>query len=144
MKAVFKSKQTVEQVHLVAKTLGEKEVTLIQVNPEDVEVLLRKAGNKIGSVHFEKRTDKSLRKMCYRLHVKNPKNANAPKGNNRKGVNKRNKQMTVYDVNKVIRNKAKEIQYDENGKQQRGAWRTVPLENVVRICVDGITYKIEE
>lgn len=142
MKATFKSEQTVEDVHKVAKVVGEKEITLSGVDPEDVEVLLRKAGNKIGSVHFHKRKTNELRKMCYRLHVRNPKHANAPKGNSRKGVNKKNTQMTVYDVNKVNRDAQNQIIVDENGKQQRGAWRTVPLEKVVRICVDGVTYEI--
>lgn len=143
MKAFFKTEQTVDQVHTVAKTIGEKEVTLQGVNPSDVEALLLKAGNKIGSVHFCKRTDKTLRKMCYRLHVQNPKYSNAPKGSDRKGVNKKNKQLTVYDVNKVNRDKDDKIVFDENGKQKRGAWRTVPLESVVRICVDGVVYNIE-
>jgi hypothetical protein len=58
MIATFKSEQTVEQVHTVAKTLGEKEVSLRDVGPAEVETLLRKAGNKIGSVHFVKRTGK--------------------------------------------------------------------------------------
>ena len=143
MQAVFKTSQTVDGVHQVAKALGEKEVQLIGVEPEDVKVLIQKAGSKIGSVHFRKRTDNSLRKMCYRLHVQNPKYSNSPKGtSNRKAVNKKNTQITVFDVNKVLRDGKGNIKYDENGKQMRGAWRTVPLEKVTRICADGVTYVI--
>jgi len=148
MIATFKGEQTVEQVHTVAKTLGEKEVGLKDVGPNEIETLLRKAGNKIGSVHFVKRTGKKeLRKMCYRLHVKNPSHASAPKGTgskSRKDINKKNNQMTVFDTNKVLRNRAGEIKVDSEGKQQRGAWRTVPLDQVTRICVDGVTYTISK
>jgi hypothetical protein len=147
MKATFKGRQTVEQVHTIAKTLGEKEVTLEDLNPTEVETLMRQAGNKIGSVHFVKRKDGSLRKMCYRLHVQNPTNARKPKGQSkvdRKIINEKNTQMVVFDVNKVHRNKDGEIKKGDDGKQLRGAWRTVPLEKVVRVCVDGIVYQIGE
>ena len=147
MKAVFTSEQTVDQVHQVAKTLGEKNVTLSDIGPEEVGTLLKKAGTKIGSVHFVKRSNGDLRKMCFRLHVTTPSFANKPKGKkagkSRKAVNKKNNQMTVFDTNKVLRDNAGDIKTDENGKQQRGAWRTVPLDKVTRICVDGITYTIE-
>ena len=146
MKATFTTDQTVEQVHTVAKTLNEKSVVLSEIGPSEVETLIRQAGNKIGSVHFVKRSDSSLRKMCFRLHVKQPSFASKPRGTNavsRKAVNKKNNQMTVFDVNKVLRNRKGEIKTDENGKQQRGAWRTVPLDNVVRVCVDGVTYQIK-
>jgi len=143
MKATIEVNKTANQVHDVAKQLGSN-VTLTKVTPSEVRTIMRKAGTKIASVHFEKRSDKSLRKMCYRLGVTNPKTANAPTGKNanRKTVDSTNNQITVYDVNKVVRNRDGEIEYDENGKQQRGAWRTVPLENVTRVCVDGVTYQI--
>ena len=144
MRATFQGEQTVEQVHTIAKTLGEKQVTLKDIGPEEVETLLKQVGNKFGSVHFVKRGNGQLRKMCFRLHVKNPSNANAPKGKkNRKGVNKKNTQMVVFDVNKVLRNSDGSVKKDDEGKQLRGAWRTVPLEKVVRICVDGVTYLID-
>jgi len=130
MKATIEVNKTANQVHDVAKQLGSN-VTLTKVTPSEVRTIMRKAGTKIASVHFEKRSDKSLRKMCYRLGVTNPKT-----------VDSTNNQITVYDVNKVVRNRDGEIEYDENGKQQRGAWRTVPLENVTRVCVDGVTYQI--
>jgi hypothetical protein len=146
MKATFTTEQTVEQVHTVAKTLNEKNVVLSDIGPAEVETLLRKAGNNFGSVHFIKRGDDSLRKMSYRLHVTSPSHASRPRGVNaksRKDVNKKNNQMTVFDVNKVLRNRKGEIKTDDTGKQLRGAWRTVPLENVVRIKVDGVTYQIK-
>lgn len=120
------------------------------------------AGTKIGSVHFKKREDGSLRKMSYRLHVQNPSVAKRPNTSSKrvcevcgssdkeckvgpfkvvpvvskKVIDDRNDQMTVLDTNKTVR--------DENGKVKgRGAWRTIPLENVVRICNNGVTYIIE-
>jgi len=115
---------------------------IIAFNPpiEWVKERIEEAGNQMGSVHFIKRTNGELRKMSYRLHVKNPSFANKPKGKKRKyrkEVNKRNRQITVFDNNKVIR--------DQEGKiVGRGAWRTVPLENVVRIKNKGVEYKIEK
>lgn len=50
-------------------------------------------------------------------------------------IDNANNQMTVLDANKVVR--------DENGTViGRGAWRTVPLENVVRIACKGDEYVI--
>ena len=91
-------------------------------------------------------SNNELRKMCYRLGVRNPTSASRPKGGsqNRKAINKKNKQMTVFDVNKVCRDRQGNIKYDDDGKQLRGAWRTVPLENVIRVCVDGVVYQINQ
>ena len=145
MNALFEKDQTVEQIHKIAKLLGENKVVLTNVGTEEIEQVIRLAGNKFGSVQFIKRTDNKLRKMCYRLHVKNPTFAIAPKGNtNRKGVNKRNTQMTVFNTNKVHRDKNGNIEYDETGKQQRGAWRTIPLENVKRVFADGVEYIVQD
>ena len=100
------------------------------------------AGNLIGSVHFYKRSDNSLRKMSYRLHVKNPSTAKAPKEKNnatkfRKDFDNKNNQMTVLDANKVIK--------DIDGKViGRGAYRCIPLENVVRISNNGCLYIIHQ
>jgi len=112
------------------------------------------AGTTIGSVHFKKRSDGKLRKMSYRLHVKNPSIASIPKGLmnaiggkflehevsdkvrvSRKDVDMENNQMTAFDANKVIR--------DDSGVIiGRGAWRTIPLERVERICNKGVLYII--
>jgi hypothetical protein len=134
----------VNSVHTVAKNSTSKEVQLTNVEPKEVEELLKKAGSKIASVHFRKRSNNELRKMCYRLGVRNPSFASRPKGGtkNRKEINKKNTQLTVFDVNKVCRDRQGKIKYSDEGKQLRGAWRTVPLENVTRVCVDGVTYQI--
>lgn len=112
------------------------------------------AGTTIGSVHFKKRSDGKLRKMSYGLHVKNPSIASIPKGLmnaiggkflehevsdkvrvSRKDVDMENNQMTAFDANKVIR--------DDSGVIiGRGAWRTIPLERVERICNKGVLYII--
>ena len=104
-----------------------------------IKKVIQSAGNQIGSVHFVKRTDGKLRKMCYRLHARKPGYAPKPTG---KRMQKRiakdsdNLQMTVLDVNKVLR--------DKKGKIcGRGAWRTIPLDNVKRICVNGKIYRIK-
>jgi len=135
----------VNKVHTVAKNSTASTVYLTNVDTEEVEKLLKKAGSKIASVHFLKRSNKELRKMCYRLGVRNPSFASKPKGGdkNRKEVNKKNNQLTVFDVNKVCRDRKGKIKYSDDGKQLRGAWRTVPLENVTRVCVDGVTYQIK-
>ena len=101
------------------------------------EVILS-AGNTIGSVHFVKRSDHSIRKMSYRLHVKNPTIAPKPSSErNSKGIDRDNLQMTVLDANKVVRDKDGVI-------IGRGAYRTIPLENVKRISVKGTIYTVEE
>ena len=134
-----------EKIHNIMKLFGEKSITLHNANPDDIKVLLGKAGTKIASVNFHRRSDNRLRKMCYRLHVTNPSYASKPKGKgkgNRSAINERNTQMTVFDVNKVCRDRSGNIKLCDNGKQMRGAWRTIPLEKVTRIRVDGITYNI--
>lgn len=109
---------------------------VISSNPKAVRQTMESVGTRIGSVHFRKRSDGSLRKMCYRLHVQQPSIASAP---SKKTLLKRkqdleNGQMTVFDVNKVI--------WKDGMKVGRGAWRTVPLETVERICVDGTIYTV--
>ena len=107
-----------------------------------VRDLIQSAGNTIGSVHFEKRASGNLRKMSYRLHTQKPSTARKPSGAaktgtkaTRKIVDNKNLQMTVLDVNKVVRNK-------EGNILGRGAWRTIPLEKVRRISVRGRVYNI--
>lgn len=104
-------------------------------SPENLRKVIESAGNKIGSVHFIKRSTGKLRKMSYRLHVTNPRYAKKPMG--KKVIDDvANTQMTVFDTNKVIKDK-------ETGEViGRGAWRTIPLENVVRIAAGGKTYLI--
>lgn len=158
-------------------------IWVYNAKPENVRDLIKTAGNTIGSVHFLKRKDGSLRKMSYRLHVQNPTVAKAPVkddgnfsvsgvdtsatdafadvsyggvrpdgskyvvmnppsfgkgfGPNRKEVDLANDQMTVLDVNKVVK--------DTDGEViGRGAWRTIPLESVVQITVKGTRYFIKK
>ena len=102
-----------------------------------VKSLILSAGNQIGSVHFTKRSDNSKRRMCFRLHTQKPTYAMSPSGKKvqaRKAKDSDNLQMTVFDVNKVLYKKGKMC--------GRGDWRSIPLENVERVCVQGQIYKI--
>jgi hypothetical protein len=139
---------------------------IVAYNPsiEWVRAKIEEVGSKIGSVHFYKRSSGELRKMCFRLHVQNPsvvkkpsspsfkhcKDCNSKSCKNssefdkvaiaemykRQAINNNNDQMTVYDCNKVVR--------DKNGVViGRGDYRTIPLDRVVRIVSNGKTYKIE-
>ncbi len=101
-----------------------------------VRNIIKSAGNKIASVHFIKRSDGSKRKMSFRLRVNTPTYANKPKGDKLTPLKDyNNNQMTVFDVNKVT--------YNSKGKMNgRGAWRTIPLENVTRVVVNGEIHKI--
>jgi hypothetical protein len=127
---------------------------IIAWNPpvEWIRDAIEQAGTTIGSVHFNKRSSGKLRKMSYRLHVTNPSTAQKPKEIKRKCfrcvsfcsipikrskkiIDSDNDQITVLDANKVVR--------DGNGNViGRGAWRTIPLENVTRISNRGTTYTI--
>ena len=141
-----------------------KEVIAYNPPVDWVKSQILNAGTTIGSVHFYKRTDNSLRKMCYRLHVTSPSVASRPKfakldtktnlpvstvstdaagktivqfnrKTDRREIDKANNQITVLDANKVVR--------DESGKViGRGAWRMIPLEKVVRISNKGTVYTI--
>lgn len=145
MKALFKNSQSIDLIHKTAKSLNETNVVLQDVDAESIGELMKQVGNKIGSVHFIKRSDNELRKMCFRLHVTKPRFAKEPSGKvNKKKIDQNNEQLTVFDVNKVLRDKNGIILKDENGKQKRGDWRTVPLENVTRLCIDGIVYTINQ
>jgi len=103
-----------------------------------VRKLIRSVGNQIGSVHFIRRSDGKLRKMAYRLRVQSPTYATKPTGKRflqKKERDEANLQITVFDVNKIRR--------DKNGRMcGRGDWRTIPLENVRRLCVGGTIYRV--
>ena len=110
---------------------------------ENIRTIMEMAGNNIGSVHFIKRSTGELRKMCYRLHVNTPSFANKPKGtSNHTAIDTKNTQITVFDVNNVKKDKSGNVVY-QDGKMCRGDWRTVPLENVKRVKVNGITFEVE-
>jgi len=106
-------------------------------SPERVRQIMNSVGSRIGNVHFIKRSNGELRKMSYRLHVKNPKVGNAPKGKrDTRATNLSNNQMTVYSTNDVVKDKAGNV-------IGRGAYRTVPLEGVVRVVAGGRVYEIQ-
>jgi len=110
---------------------------------DNIRTIMEMAGNNIGSVYFVKRSTGELRKMCYRLHVNTPSFANKPKGiSNHTGTDIKNTQITVFDVNNVKKDKNGNSIY-QDGKICRGDWRTVPLENVKRIKVNGIIFEVE-
>lgn len=97
-----------------------------------VKEAIESAGQTIGSVHFCKRSDDSLRKMSFRLHARNPSVASKPRGGKSKDTDKDNLQMTVLDVNKPVKKEGEIV--------GRGAWRTIPLEGVKRIKARGVEY----
>jgi hypothetical protein len=114
---------------------------IVAYNPsiEWVRAKILEVGNKIGSVWFIKKSNGELRKMTYRLHVKNPSVAKKPSGLNtgdRKEIDARNDNLTVFDCNAVVRD-------NSGNKIGRGAWKTIPLENVVRIKSNGKTFEIQ-
>jgi hypothetical protein len=118
----------------VTKVINESN---LPVRLKKVRSLIESAGNKIGSVHFRKRSTGELRKMAYRLHVRNPSTAVAPFTGQigaTKMKDKDNLQITVLDVNKIVKK--------DNEVIGRGAWRTIALENVERVAVGGEVYKI--
>ena len=107
-----------------------------------VRELILSAGNTFGSVWFYKRSDGSLRKMPFRLHVKSPTYAQQPSGKlfqARKAKDSDNNMITVLDTNKVLRAKSGKRKGLISG---RGDYRSIPLENVVRVCVKGTIHKI--
>ena len=116
--------------------------TVMLNNPpvETIKALIKSAGTNIGSVHFYKKDD-SIRKMCYRLHVKNPSIAkfktdkNSKISKQKQKTDKANDLLTVYDVNKVVRD-------EEDNKIGRGAWRSINLNTVIRIVAAGVEYLI--
>jgi hypothetical protein len=102
-----------------------------------VKKLIESVGNKIGSVHFIKRSDGSLRKMSYRIHVIKPTYEKQPDGKKfayRRAIESDNHIMTVFDTNA--------LRYSKKGKLNgRGAYRSIPLDGVVRLKVQGVIYK---
>jgi len=115
------------------KTVYEFEPTV-----ERVRDLMRSAGSQMASVHFIKKNGE-LRKMAYRVGVRNPSCAAPVKGKvdwqKRKASQKKTKTMTVLDANKVVRD-------DAGNPVGRGAWRSVPLDRVIQVTVRGVTHQI--
>lgn len=144
-----------------------KDVTIYNPPIEWVKEKIEKAGTTMGSVHFNKRTDGTLRKMSYRLHVKHPSVAGVPKGLREEAEvcrvcgkpkdachtgpyekievksNKRSKKVIDENNNQMTVLDANKVVRDKEGKViGRGAWRTIPLEKVTRIANRGVKYNV--
>lgn len=95
--------------------------------------ILKMAENQIGNVWFIKRSDGKKRRMSYRLKVTKPTYATIPTGKGRIDPKEHNL-MTVFDCNLV--------RYNSRGKiNGRGDYRSIPLDNVIRISVNGQIYR---
>ena len=103
-----------------------------------VKSLLMSVGNKIGSVHFKSRTSGKVKRMAFRLHVTNPTYAKKPKGKKfmeRKSRDAEKNLLTVFSTNS--------LRYDKDGKLcGRGDYRSIPLEGVFRVKVNGVIHRI--
>lgn len=99
-----------------------------------VKKLLLSAGNTIGNVHFYKRSDGKLKKMSYRLNVRKPSYSKPPTGKSR--VDREDLELlTVYDTNC--------LRYNSKGRLcGRGSYKTISLDGVCRVSVNGEKYKI--
>lgn len=101
-----------------------------------VRQLMESVKNQIGVVHFIKRSDGKRRRMSYRLHVYKPTYSKAPTGKGTKKAKKVNTEknlMTVFDTNTIL--------YKDGRMVGRGAYRSVPLDSVIRVAVGGEIYK---
>ena len=98
-----------------------------------VRKLMLTAGTRIGSVSFIKRETGRLRRIAYRLHCR-PTYAPVPKGNTRKAINRKHNLITVLDVNQPLYNRKGHI-------IGRGAWKSIPLDTVVRIRAGGTIFR---
>ena len=108
-----------------------------ETSPERIRQIMESVGSKIGNVHFIKRSNGELRKMSYRLHVRNPKVGKAPSGDgNRKAADKVTDTMTVYSTNDIVKDK-------DGNKIGRGAYKRIPLDGVTRIVANGKVYEIQ-
>ncbi len=103
-----------------------------------IKKAIQSAGDTIGAVTFIKRSDGEMRSMVYRLHCNNPSFAPKPtEAGHIKSVAKDsdNMQLTVLDINHAIHNKKGHI-------IGRGHWKSIPLENVIRVQARGRIYRV--
>jgi hypothetical protein len=102
-----------------------------------VKKLMNSIGNQIGAVWFYKRSDGSLRRMAFRNHVIHPTYEKEPTGEKflyKKAQDAEKDLKTVFDLN-VMR-------YNNKGRIcGRGGFRSVPMENVIRLKVGGTIYR---
>ena len=115
---VIKSKNTADKVRKVRK-------------------LMLSTGDLFGSVWSYKRSTGLLKKMAYRLRVQEPTYAPKPTGEKvlyKKAKDAEKNLITVFDTN-MIR---------ENNKHRmcgRGGYKSVPVDQVVRLKVGGEIYR---
>jgi hypothetical protein len=107
-----------------------------------VRDLIESADNTIGSVEFTKRGDGKARKMAYRLHVKPEHVRKTGEGYRAKedwsGVSQRIRQKRLTDLKNL-----QVTVYDTNVREAgKSSYRVIPLENVSKIRVKGVTYEI--
>jgi len=112
-------------------------VVEFESSPSRVRQIMESVGSKIGNVHFIKRSNGELRKMSYRLHVRNPKHIASPSGStNRHQADLSNDTMTVYSTNDVVRDR-------EGNIIGRGAYKRIPLDGVTRVVANGKVYEFQ-
>ena len=100
-----------------------------------VKKLFKSAGNALIGIHFVKRSDGSNRRMTCRLRVRKPMYASVPSGKKTRSNSKEHGLITVFDTNSMRYNNKHRI-------CGRGAWKSIPLDGVNRIRVNGEIYKI--
>lgn len=125
-----------------------------------VKKMIDSVGTRIGAVEFIKRTDGSLRKMCYRLHVNTPSQSSGPKakiypkkdesgfirnsqgrftkalvrdihGRFVKDTQKISKQINERN-NQVTVFDVNKVEF-KDGQKIRGAYRTIPLDGIKKV-----------
>ena len=103
-----------------------------------VKKLMLSVKNQIGNVHFIKRSDGKKRRISYRLHVSHPQYVKAPGTSNKRykrDLDIAHDLLTVYDCAC--------LRYDKKGRLNgRGSFKSIPLDLVTRISVNGGIYKI--
>ena len=118
----------------------EKKMQVIRVKSDGQRIklarkLIKSAGNNIGNLWFHKRSDGKLRKMSFRIGVTHPSYAKIPTGKKLHKDSDYNL-ITLFDTNAVNYNRA------GTKMTGRGAWKSVPLDKIIRVSVGGTIHKI--
>jgi len=136
---------------------------IVAFNPPSawVRQQIEKAGSKIGGVWFYKRSNGELRKMCYKLHCKNPTAAKKPNGialkddksllpshsvvmDGHKAVVRFSKRIVDRAHNLITILSTNDMSRDKTGQIiGRGAYKSIPLDRVTRIVNNGVVTTIE-
>jgi hypothetical protein len=102
-----------------------------------VKSLIKSAGNHFFAVSFIKRSNGKLRRMSGRLHVYKPQYEKEPTGKKflyKMARDAEKNLLTIFDANVLRYN-------NKNRLCGRGGFRSIPLNNVVRLKVGGTIYK---